>query len=313
MPARLTIHFSDQPARTWIAEQDGEYLLGRDPRCEVVLDDARVSRRHARLTLTGTGGSIADLESKNGLAVDGRQVEEAWLPDSCWLSVGGLLTHFERGDHVLDADGEAARRRRETLDGHRPLAEPGLDVATVVQRLLRSFLDMSGADRGFVLLGGARDRFEIVASEALTPEAAALDEFAGSVSTVEQVLAEGAPVVRSDASAGELASIKPSIVREGIRALVCVPLTAAGRTVGAVYGDSRRPGKTFRELDLEILGALASHAALALWAAGLRDELEGLAGELPTRGTESSPALSPLPGFPTWSGKAAENRAGERP
>lgn len=310
MPVRLTIHRSDQPAATWLAEHPGEYLLGRDPRCDVVLDDARVSRRHARLTIAEAAASITDLQSKNGVALDGRPVEEAWLPEICWLSLGGLLAQFEKGDHVRAQHTDPLTRA--TLREHRALADPSLDVPALVERLLDSFLHVSGTERGFVLLGGQR-RFEIVARRGLTATEAASNEFTGSVSTVQQVLDSGGTIARSDTGSGALPGGPPSIVREGIRALACAPLVAAGRTLGAVYADSRKPGKVFRDLDVEILGALASHAALAMWAAGLKEELEGLAAGLPTRVDEGASALPPLPGFPTWPAPAARASTGERP
>lgn len=271
-------------------------MLGRDPSCDVVLDDGRVSRRHAELSLRPGHSSITDLGSKNGIAVDGRAVPSAELGEACWISVGGLLVQFERGAQA--AAGDRARRDA-TLERHSRLAQPDLDVRELVDRLLASVLEMSGTDRGFLLLARDVARFEVVASRGLTPEVVGDSEFSGSASTVREVLAAGEPRLRSDALSGG-GDVSPSVVEGGIRALVCLPLKAAGRLLGAVYADSRRPGKTFDELDVEILTALASHAGLAMWAAGLREELEGLARGLPTR-IDRAAAAPPLPGFPAWS------------
>ena len=49
----------------------GEHLLGRDPACAVRLDAVGVSRRHARLLLTGTEAVLEDLGSTNGTRVNG--------------------------------------------------------------------------------------------------------------------------------------------------------------------------------------------------------------------------------------------------
>lgn len=272
-------------------------MLGRDPSCDVVLDDGRVSRRHAELSLQKGHSSITDLGSKNGIAVDGRAVPRAELGEACWISVGGLLVQFESGARAVAAD---RTRRDATLERHRHLAQPGLEVRELVDRLLASVLEMSATDRGFLLLARDTARFEVVASRGLSPEVVGGSEFSGSASTVREVLAAGEPLVKSDALSGGPGA-SPSVVEGGIRALVCLPLKAAGRLLGVVYTDSRRPGKTFDELDLEILTALASHAALAMWAAGLREELEGLVRGLPTRIDRAAGATPPLPGFPTWS------------
>ena len=57
----------------------GEYTLGREPGCDVVLDSSKVSRRHARLTLSYSEWLIEDLGSSNGTMVAGARIAEATL------------------------------------------------------------------------------------------------------------------------------------------------------------------------------------------------------------------------------------------
>lgn len=54
----------------------GDYLIGRAPSCTVVLDERSVSRRHARLRISQHGVSIEDLESANGVYVNGIRIAE---------------------------------------------------------------------------------------------------------------------------------------------------------------------------------------------------------------------------------------------
>lgn len=49
----------------------GGGVIGRSRDCDVVLDDAGVSRRHAELRPQGSGWTIADLDSTNGVLVNG--------------------------------------------------------------------------------------------------------------------------------------------------------------------------------------------------------------------------------------------------
>jgi pilus assembly protein CpaF len=58
-------------------------LLGKHATCDVVLDDARVSRRHARLRVAGAKLLLEDLGSTNGTEVGGRRIdsEEAIGPE----------------------------------------------------------------------------------------------------------------------------------------------------------------------------------------------------------------------------------------
>jgi DNA-binding winged helix-turn-helix (wHTH) protein len=50
----------------------GENVLGRDPEAAVFVDDSTVSRRHARITVTGAEAVLEDLGSKNGTTVNGK-------------------------------------------------------------------------------------------------------------------------------------------------------------------------------------------------------------------------------------------------
>ena len=52
-------------------------VIGRDPDCDVVLDSIFVSRCHARLCRTDEQYEITDLESRNGIDVNGRPIEQA--------------------------------------------------------------------------------------------------------------------------------------------------------------------------------------------------------------------------------------------
>src|SRR5689334_24406437 len=56
-------------------------VLGRDPGCDVVLDDPSVSRRHAALE-SDTNGAIRlrDLASANGTFLDGIRIGQSGVP-----------------------------------------------------------------------------------------------------------------------------------------------------------------------------------------------------------------------------------------
>ena len=52
----------------------GPVVLGRDESADVVLDDGQISRRHARVTPSGGGIVVEDLESTNGTFVNHDEV-----------------------------------------------------------------------------------------------------------------------------------------------------------------------------------------------------------------------------------------------
>jgi pSer/pThr/pTyr-binding forkhead associated (FHA) protein len=52
----------------------GVNTIGRDPASTVCLNDASVSRNHARITIVGEQATLEDLQSKNGTQVMGEPI-----------------------------------------------------------------------------------------------------------------------------------------------------------------------------------------------------------------------------------------------
>ena len=65
-----------------------DFYIGRDPGCEVCVEDVLASRRHARVSLARGEWSIRDLQSSNGLFVDGERVETAPVGQGISVSLG---------------------------------------------------------------------------------------------------------------------------------------------------------------------------------------------------------------------------------
>jgi hypothetical protein len=75
----------------------GETLvLGRSSGCDIVLDDANASRRHAEVRRRGDAATIVDLDSTNGTAVNGRRVREQALSPGDKITIGTTTLVFER-------------------------------------------------------------------------------------------------------------------------------------------------------------------------------------------------------------------------
>ena len=71
----------------WEGGQD-ELLIGRDIGCDIVLGDMTVSRRHARLLFSDGVWSLRDLDSTNGISVNGALVKRCQLRPGDRLRVG---------------------------------------------------------------------------------------------------------------------------------------------------------------------------------------------------------------------------------
>lgn len=284
MPARLTVHFALRPAKVHLLPEQRETVVGRDPTCDVTLDDDRVSWHHARLVRTDAGWTVTDLASKNGTAVDGVGLGQGLLGERCWISFGGLPVRFELLAGGAETEElERLRRWQTSLELQRQL-DPALGLQELLRRVVTSILVLSGAERGCVLLAKDDGTLEI-AEQSGSPRLDLRDaKFGGSLGAVERALASGEPVVASDVLADASLGERPSVIQGGFRVLVCVPVRALDRVLGALYADSRRPGAAFTELDVEILAALASQAGLATAVARLGAELNGLADRLEAPG-----------------------------
>jgi DNA-binding winged helix-turn-helix (wHTH) protein len=93
---------------------EGEHTIGRDPRSTIHLDDASVSRRHARIRVTSAGGALlADLESTNGTFVRGRRIKtERALSDGDTVTIGSVPLIFREGPETLPVTKRVRRGAR---------------------------------------------------------------------------------------------------------------------------------------------------------------------------------------------------------
>ena len=92
----------------------GENVLGRDPEATVYIEHTGVSRRHARIVLTGRRATLEDLGSKNGTFIHDQRIETPQpLVDGDFFDLGrlSLRFHFASGgrDSTKTERGEERR------------------------------------------------------------------------------------------------------------------------------------------------------------------------------------------------------------
>lgn len=63
-------------------------VLGRSQECDIRVSDANVSRRHAEIRREGDGYWVVDLDSTNGVAVNGSRVKRSRLSPGDRITVG---------------------------------------------------------------------------------------------------------------------------------------------------------------------------------------------------------------------------------
>ena len=96
------------------------------------------------------------------------------------------------------------------------------------------------------------------------------------------------------------------LLREvGMRAVLIVPLSVGGRTIGALTMVSSESGRSFDESDVEFAGQIASRAAVAVESARLYSERSAVARTL-----QSSLLPEAIPQIPGWDVAALYRPAG---
>jgi hypothetical protein len=77
------------PDGTRLTLSEGQTLvIGRLPECDITVNDASISRRHAHITRHGDEVSITDLGSTNGTSVNGSKIQRSVVVNGDEISVG---------------------------------------------------------------------------------------------------------------------------------------------------------------------------------------------------------------------------------
>lgn len=74
---------------------EGTVVIGRLPACDIVLGDAKASRRHAEIRPDGDRWVLVDLGSTNGTRVNGRKITEHVLSPGDEILIGATRLRFE--------------------------------------------------------------------------------------------------------------------------------------------------------------------------------------------------------------------------
>jgi adenylate cyclase len=305
----------------------GRTTLGRHPANTLRLADREVSKEHAVIERAGNTYLVKDLGSSNGTYVNGRRIREHRLKDGDEITLGNSRLTFRSGDlltstgspgvTVLAAaqsaapaflaqidqpvvddefrpadqlnDANALRVDYEKLRlAHEFHRQVGLerDQKSLLDKILRASFDLLAADHGVLFLVDAKGE---LAPEAVRHRKEQEEEVVVSDTVLKRVLETRQAVLTADAVLDSRFSGSESIVAQGIRSAMAVPLLAKGVLKGVLFLDTRERTNAFSEKDLKILSGIASQAAIALENAEMARKIES---EAVTR-AELSRFLSP--------------------
>jgi hypothetical protein len=76
--------------------EEGRAVIGRSKDCDIQLSDPNVSRRHAEVRQEGAAYWVVDLDSTNGMEVNGRRQKRAKLRQGDRITLGSTDLVFQR-------------------------------------------------------------------------------------------------------------------------------------------------------------------------------------------------------------------------
>ncbi|MFN7131922.1 MAG: adenylate/guanylate cyclase domain-containing protein [Myxococcales bacterium] len=278
--------------------------IGRHPINTLKLSDREISKEHAEIAREGADWWISDIGSSNGTFVNGRRIQRFKLRDGDEILLGATTIQFRgpagapggaqtsqagvtmvqsfaphvlaslRADDVVVTK-EGFRPEREINDVndlrrdyeklrianefHRQV---GLetDLHTLYEKILKVAFDLLNADNGVVLVWDQEKKeLEPAAVRKKKPVEVMLPQ-----TLLDKVVASREGLLTQDAIIDSRFSASQSIVAQGIRSAMAVPLISKGELRGVLYIDTRERAGAFTEKDLRILSGVASQAAISV-------------------------------------------------
>src|SRR5262245_5599799 len=180
--------------------------------------------------------------------------------------------------------GESSRDRRTVqvlLEAIARVSE-ARDLESLLMDIVDSSIEMTGAERGLLVLRGARDGELAVRVSRQRGKKPATGDMRYSTTVAGKVMGEGRPLRAQVHSESEALELGRSVYDLKLRAVMCVPLSGPapeGASVpppkGVLYVDSRAATRQFSQQDLALFAALAQHISIAMMNAQLQlDSLE---------------------------------------
>lgn len=140
-----------------------------------------------------------------------------------------------------------------------------LDLGEVLNQVMDSIIQLTGAERGFLMLYEAKSgRLQTRAARNFDQETIDAGAINISHTVIERAIDSGEGILSSNAQEDDRFSGRESVVGYQLRSIMCAPLLVRGQTLGAVYVDNRLFSGVFEKDDLGLLVTFANQAAIAI-------------------------------------------------
>jgi serine phosphatase RsbU (regulator of sigma subunit) len=285
---------TDALGRRIVTIDKAVFTMGRRTETDLRLPGTDISRVHAEIHLENGACIIRDKQSRFGTFVNGERMNEKVLAHGDEIRLG----QSTETQIVFVADDEAPSVERSAisaatelrhmatlLEGLRALGS-GRVLDEVLALVLDSAIEVSGAERGFIMMANASKGLEFKLARARGKVTLSGAKFETSRKIPETVFATGQQTIVEDLLDGDLALAHTGTVALGIRHVLCTPLRivryvdraeqrGADESIGVLYLDSRERGALKSHAARAALDTLSAEAALAIENARLyREALE---------------------------------------
>ena len=272
--------------RTVLTIEKDEVTVGRSNDNDVAVLDLKASRRHCKVEKHGDKYLLLDLGSQNGTRLNGHLVERAALKPGDVIGMGEAKLWFEKapppdldpGKDTMVSEpssrGGNGRDRLERLQRVVRALNSELHLDRMLEIVVDHLVEVSGAERGFLVLSAAEGRPEARVARNFEQEDVQSPEVAFSTSLVRKVVQTGEPILTANAVEDARFSDNLSLNAIRARSVMVLPFKQRGQAVGALYLDNRLQKGAFVEAELATLMSLADLAAAAIERARLFDENE---------------------------------------
>jgi len=270
--------------------KDGTTLVGRGPDNDLQIIEQSISRKHARILLSGESLFIEDLGSQNGTQINGHPVGSYFqieIKQGDFISLGsvlislgkpyaedGMVTQYsislkerpeEPAKHLLHKDRRITDREKlETIYEVSTLLMQSLDIDEIGEKILDSVFSCIKSIDNAALLLVDQETGEFRQITARSKEHGKEFEMSYSRTIVNRVILEGKAIMMSDTSLAEETDLSESMIWMRIKSVMCVPLISKTDVHGVIYVHSTSVPHGFSMSDLQLLSALSSPAALAI-------------------------------------------------